>query len=428
MKKTLLFLAICTLLFTPFTKAQNVSTLAGSGAFGFNDGQGVLAQFNSAYGACIDASGNIYVADTYNYRIRKITPTGSVTTLAGSGINNSVDGTGTGASFMNPTSVCVDQSGNVYVTESTQPRIRKISPSGVVTTLAGNGMVGSTDGPGNLASFNSMGGICVDVSGTIYVADGSNRKVRMVSPTGSVTTIAGNSGPAGYVDGIGSGASFTYLSAICISSTGDLYVADANKIRKVTVTGTVTTIAGTGTVGSLDGLGSSASFNYPQGICADGSNNLYVSDTENHLIRKIDPSGLVSTLAGTGSSGSTDGFGTSASFNRPFDVCVDASGNLFVADFNNAKIRKIDFTASGIFDQDAFAKQVVIFPNPAQNYIQVYSSAKINSVKIYDLNGNTVLSIEKEVAGIDIGALSAGFYFIESTTAESIIKQKFIKQ
>ena len=201
MKKKLSIL-IFTLTSTFFLKSQNVSTFAGSSGAGSNDGQGVLAKFNGPYGTCCDASGNIYIADTYNHKIRKITSTGLVTTVAGSGTLGSVDGIGSNASFASPASICVDQIGNLYVGDITEPKIRKISTSGVVTTLAGSGMVGSADGLGALASFNSIGGVCVDASGDLYVADGGNKKIRKVSPSGNVTTLAGNSGPASYIDGV----------------------------------------------------------------------------------------------------------------------------------------------------------------------------------------------------------------------------------
>ncbi|MDD2789857.1 MAG: SMP-30/gluconolactonase/LRE family protein [Sulfurimonas sp.] len=324
-----------------------VTTLAGSGSAGFANDTGPDALFSTPLGVAVDSSGNVYVADYGNHIIRKITSAGVVTTLAGSGNIGSADGTGTAASFKYPEGVAVDSSGNVYVTDYIDHKIRKITSAGVVTTLAGSGTAGSSNGTGEAASFNNPNGVAVDSSGNVYVADSSNNKIRKITSAGVVTTLAG-SGSYGSVDGSGLAASFSTPDGIAVDASGNIYMADTNshKIRKITSAGVVTTLAGSGTAGSNDGTGTATSFNKPAGVTVDGNGNIYVADTENNIIRKITSAGVVTTLAGSVNSGSIDGSGTVASFMQPYGITVDRSGNLYVGDTFNHKIRKITQTTN----------------------------------------------------------------------------------
>ncbi|MCP5502449.1 MAG: hypothetical protein H7A25_21305 [Leptospiraceae bacterium] len=268
--------------------AGDVTTLAGSGTAGSADGTGTAASFDFPMGIAVDTSGNIYVADFNNNKIRKISSSGEVTTLAGSGTAGSADGNGTAASFNTPQGVTVDASGNIYVADSGNYKIRKVTSSGVVTTLAGSGSSGSADGNGTAASFNTPQGVTVDASGNIYVADSGNYKIRKVTSSGVVTTLAG-SGSSGSADGSGTAASFSFSQGITVDANGNVYVADSynNKIRKITSAGVVTTLAGSGTVGSADGNGTAASFSSPFGIAVVSSGVVYVADRDNNRIRKI---------------------------------------------------------------------------------------------------------------------------------------------
>jgi len=362
-----------------------VSTFAGSGIQGYLDGQSTLARFNSPRGIAIDDSGNVYVADNGVIRkitaigvstfagsgpgtassignpiglafdtsgnlyvadegtnmIKKITPSGLVSTLAGSSTSGSSNGKGTAASFFEPSGVTVDDSGNVYVADSYNYMIRKITPGGLVTTLAGSGFPGSTNGQGTAASFNFPTGVVVDASGNVYVTDSGNNEIRKITPGGLVTVFAGST-TSGHSDGQGSSASFNNPRDIVIDEAGSLYVADTNNdiIRKITSTGLVSTILA-GTFWSTDGQGIAASLSGPKGVAIDGSGNVYVADYLNNEIRKITSGGFVSTLAGSTIPGSTDGIGAAASFDGPTGVAVDVSGNVYVADAGNNKIRKI---------------------------------------------------------------------------------------
>jgi streptogramin lyase len=338
------------------TQAGVVTTLAGTaGARGSADGTGSAARFNWPTGVAVDGSGNVYVADSGNSTIRKITPAGAVTTLAGAAGGGSADGTGSAARFNQPNGVAVDASGNVYVADSVNRTIRKITPAGVVTTLAGTaGSWGSVDGTGSAARFSLPSGVAVDASGNVYVADRNNSTIRKITPDGVVTTFAGTAGSIGSADGTGSAARFYSPSGVAVDGTGNVYVADTynQTIRKITPAGVVTTLAGTAlSYGSADGTGSAARFWNPSGVAVDGSGNVYVADGGNNggnnAIRKITPAGVVTTFAGTaGSYGSADGTGSAARFFWPSGVAVDGSGNVYVADSSNSTVRKI--TPAGV--------------------------------------------------------------------------------
>ncbi len=332
----------------PYGRAPVVTTLAGSpGADGNADGVGVAARLSAAEGIAVDAGGNIYVADTNNNTIRKITPTGAVSTFAGkAGSHGSADGTGGNARFEFPCSVAVDSAGNVYVVDCVNCTIRKITPTGVVTTFAGRaGSSGSADGAGNIARFYFPSGVAVDSAGNVYVADSDNDTIRKITPAGLVSTLAGLAGNSGSADGTGNAARFSYPFGVAADGTGNVYVADLDNdtIRKVTPTGLVSTLAGlAGSSGSADGAGSTARFNAPAGVAVDGVGNVYVADSSNHTIRKVTPTNIVCTWAGLAeSSGSTDGTGNAARFSYPFGVAVDSSGNVYVVDSENHTIRKV---------------------------------------------------------------------------------------
>jgi sugar lactone lactonase YvrE len=328
-------------------ESYTFTTLAGlrEPGPGFHDGSGNNARFNLPTGIVVDSAGYLYVADISNHTIRKISPSGMVMTLAGmAGSAGSSDGTGSGARFMLPQNLALDSAGNVYVADAGNHVIRRITPSGTVTTIAGvAGAAGSADGAGAAARFFLPSDLAVSADGTIYVADTENHVIRKITAAGVVSTLAGSVDQAGNANGTGSAARFAYPQGITIDIAGDLLVADTynHLIRKVTTAGVVTTVAGTGSAGHVDGIGSAAKFEYPYGVAVDRAGAIYVADSRNHVIRKI-VSGTVSTLCGAaGVFGSEDGTGQAARFSSPLGLSADGEGNIYVADTYNHLVRKV---------------------------------------------------------------------------------------
>lgn len=319
-------------------------TVAGGATAGFADGTGTAALFGNPSGITKDASGNLYIADRNNNRIRKITPDGVVTTFAGSGSGGAiVNGTGTAAGFYTPYGITSDAAGNLYVGEYSNQAVRKISPAAVVTTLAGNGIAGNQNGTGTAATFNQPVGLAVDASGNVFIADYINHLIRKITPAGVVTTFAG-SGIAALTDGTGTAAAFNGPIALAFDAGGNLIVADYlnHAVRKITPAGAVTTIAGNGTAGYADATGAAARFNRPAGLAVDASNNIFICDAQNNRIRKITSAGVVTTLAGSGNAAFADGTGTAAEFNYPIGLCADfTNSTLYIADIFNNRIRKL---------------------------------------------------------------------------------------
>ena len=272
--------------------SRDVTTFAGGGSSGASqDGNGTAASFWGLSGLALDAAGNAYAAEFSGNRIRKITPAADVTTLAGNGAIGSLDGHGTSATFNVPSSVATDAAGNIYVLEFFGAVVRKITPAGDVTTLAGSGTAGFADGTGSAASFGNAYGIATDAAGNVYVADSSNNRIRKITPGGVVTTLAG-SGAIGAADGAGGSASFSAPGGLTVDSDGTLYVADTGNslLRKITPAGVVSTIAGQpGVLGAQNGIGAAATFARPFGVAVDAGGTLYVADTFGNLIRKVTP-------------------------------------------------------------------------------------------------------------------------------------------
>lgn len=403
-----------------------VSTFAGTGVAGFGDGPKAIATFNRPAGIAVDAGGNLYVTDSGNHAIRKITPAGNVFTLAGGGSPGFVDGRGTSAKFAEPVALAVDPAGNVYVADSRNNAIRKITPGGVVTTLAGTGeccmttefarplgiavdaagnlfvshikdarnailkitpagvrtVVYTSPGPydfaaygvavdndGNVYTGDPGGnrvqkitpdgqistlagdiarptGLAVDAAGNVIVASYGNNAILKVTPAGAVSTIAGRS--SGFADGVGTSALFNRPGSVAVDAGGVTFVADTanHLIRRISPTGAVTTFAGDGTAGFSNGIGRAATFNTPTALALDSAGSLYVADSKNNAIRKITADGTVTTFAGSGVAGFASGTGLVASFNSPTHLAVDAAGNVYVSDAGNIAVRKV--SAAGV--------------------------------------------------------------------------------
>ncbi|EDY19525.1 Peptidase S53 propeptide [Chthoniobacter flavus Ellin428] len=332
-----------------------ISTLAGQVLTqGTADGTGTAAQFGYPSGVAVDSSGNIYVADFNNDTIRKITPGGTVTTPYGQpGVIGATNGTGTNATFNTPNGVAIDSANNIYVADSGNSAIRKITPGRVVSTLAGQpGLSGSADGT-TKALFNNPQGVAVDSAGNVYVADTTNETIRKITPAGVVSTLAGTAGTVGYADGAGAAAIFNGPSSVAVDSAGNVYVADLYNfvVRKITPGGVVTTPYGqAGMPGRLDGIGTAALFNAPIGVAVDANNNLYITDSQippdltststgNNLVRRVNAAGVVSTIAGAGSTGSADGTGNVAQFYSLQAAAINSAKVVYLADTFNQTIR-----------------------------------------------------------------------------------------
>ena len=464
-----------------------VSTYAGTGVSGSDNGTINNATFLFPQSIVFDSQSNMYVSEIGGGKslIRKITPSGVVSTLAGD-IQGYIDGTGISANFTQILGMGVDSSDNIYAADFTNNKIRKITPTGDVTTYAGSGTFqgsqNGTDGTVSTATFGEPAGILFDSSSTMYVADYNTSKVRKITTSGNVSTFAG-SYPNGFANGNGTNAKFYGLQGICMDSFSNIYVTESvnNRIRKITPSGDVTTFAGTGTAGADDGNVNIASFNNPLSICMDKIGNFYVADYSNAKIRKITPSGTVSTYAGTGVVGNNDGLASMATFGYPGAIAFNNFGDLFVADDYNHKIRKISkcgFTiypplpAGLIFDAitgtisgtptqvippttftvtannligscvttlilstsnlatDTFETQgFKIYPNPAKTILNIQSNnnVTIDKVILTDMTGKKVMETTQTNA-INIEALSSGMYIIQAYSADAKHQSKFIKE
>jgi len=322
----------------------NFAGLAGTS--GTNDGTGTTARFSHPYGVAVDPGGNVFVADYDNHTIRKITSSGVVSTVAGAATQvGANDNTGGAARFYHPFGLALDSATNLYIADSYNHTIRKMTPATVVTTIAGTaGVPGSLNATGTAAQFNYPTGVAVDAATNVYVADQGNHTIRMITPGGAVTTLAGSAGQSGSDNGFQNFARFTFPYGVTADAGGTVYVADTGNqlIRRIIPGGFVTTLAGSaGFSGSADGNGTSAQFAQPSALALDSAGNIYVADTFNSTIRKVTPGGDVITLAGSaGQNGSTNGVGTAARFTYPIGVALDPAGRVIVGDSSNNRISK----------------------------------------------------------------------------------------
>jgi uncharacterized protein (TIGR03437 family) len=359
-----------------------ITTVVGNGEFGFSgDGGPAVSASLLPNGVAVDASGNLYIVDVSNYRVRKISPGGIITTVAGNGtpglsgdggpatsaslsLNSSFLASGLVPLGVAPCGVAVDASGNLFIADTNNNVVRKVSASGIITTVAGNGVFGlggfggpatGDGGPATAASLGKPSGVAVDASGNLFIAETASNRIRKVSPSGIITTAAGN----GYFGFAGDGgpapsASLDLPTGVAVDGSGNLFIAEYGneRIRKVSSSGIMTTVAGNGTSsfsGGFSGDGgpaTSASLNVPTGVAVDPSGNLFIADQSNNRIRKVSPDGVINTFAGGGSSGLGDGGpATSASLSYPVAVAVDASGDLFIADSFDNRVREVAVSA-----------------------------------------------------------------------------------
>ena len=333
-----------------------ITTVAGSGTDGFlgDGGAAVTAWLNYPSGVAVDASGNIYIADKYNNRLRKVDTDGIITTVAGNGSGNHCgDGSAApSACLYRPSEVVVDTTGNIFIVDSSNARIRKVDMEGIITTVAGGGMATAENQPATSFGLTIPTGIALGVLGDFFIVDRGRQQIMKVDTSGYLTFAAG-SGTAGYREsGLPAlSAQLNGPNGVVVDSLGNLYISDTqnNRIRKVDTAGFITTVAGNGTpgFGGDGGPGGLASIYFPVGIAVDIAGNLYFADKYNHRIRKVDTSGIITTVAGdgTGGYGGDGGDATSAQIYFPDDVAVDPSGGFYISDTLNHRIRKVN--ASG---------------------------------------------------------------------------------
>jgi uncharacterized protein (TIGR03437 family) len=360
MKMTIRLLAVSFCAVSLFAQtAGSINTIAGTGAalFSGDGGLATAAGINVAVDVSADRAGNLFIADQFNHRIRKISKNGAISTVAGTGVPgySGDGGLAVNAQINTPTGIFADSAGNLYIAEPGNQRIRKVDSSGIITTLAGNGSKGYSGdgGPAIGATLFNAVRVAVDLSGNVLVADQSNHRIRRVTPAGIITTIAGNGAgtpAAGAFSGDGGAAvnaSLNNPTALAVTTSGVIYIADQfnHRIRKITPDGIINTVAGNGTPGfSGDGGPAvSASLNFPGGLTVDTAGNIYFNDDINYRTRRISAAGTISTIAGNGVAGfaGDGGAATAASLNGNFGVTLDVSGNLYIADSTNNRIREV---------------------------------------------------------------------------------------
>ena len=346
------------------TPSGVITTVAGVGTQGFSGDGGLAAdaQLGLPTGLTVDGAGSLFFVDFHNYRIRQITPSGVITTVAGNGTYgfSGDGGSATAAQLGNPSSVAVDRAGNLFIADTDNQRIRKVSPDGVINNVAGSGPVG----PCIEAGFSGDGGrataaelsyparVVVDGAGNLLIADTGNGRIRNVRPDGVISTVAGTgSGVGANFSGDGGSATAAQLGApsgVAVDTAGNLFIAGNNRVRKVNLAGIISTVAGIGTFSGDGGAASSALLNYPTAVAVDRLGNLFLADSGNYRIRKVTPAGIISTVAGNGGYGFSGdgGLASDAQLGWPASVAVDGAGNLFIADSNNYRIRKV--TPAGI--------------------------------------------------------------------------------
>jgi hypothetical protein len=337
-----------------------ITTVAGSGTYGFSGdgGPATDAGLSSPYGVAVDAAGNLYIADAGNSRVRKVSTSGTITTVAGSGTYgfSGDGGPATNAALSSPQGVALDAAGNLYIADAHNSRVRKVSTSGTITTVAGNGTFGFSGdgGPATDAGLNSPVGVTVDAAGNLYIADSGNHRVRKVSTSGTITTVAGD-GTFGFSGdgGPATNASLNIPYGVAVDAAGNLYIADPgnSRVREVAasvpplLSGTISTVAGDGTQGfSGDGgPATDAGLSGPYGVAVDAAGNLYIADPGDSRVRKVSTSGTITTVAGNGTTGFSGDGGpaTNAGLSRPSGVAVDAAGNLYIADWGDSRVRKV---------------------------------------------------------------------------------------
>ena len=343
----------------PALSQGNIATIAGNGsaAFSGDGGPATAAGLNHPRTLVIDSNGNLYISDVDNLRIRRVTPAGIISTVAGNGLPGSSGdgGPAVNASLSSMLGLALDNAGNLYIADAGNRRVRKVTPAGIISTIAGTGVQGSSGdgGPATSAQLNTPASVLFS-AGNLYISDSSNQRIRRVSSDGTITTIAGN-GVTGFSGdgGPATGAALAFPLGMAMDSVGNLYFADGNnnRVRRISPAGVITTVAGNG-VGHFagdQGPAVSASLDVPEDVAFDTAGNLYIADAGNNRVRKVDGSGLITTLAGMAENGFSGDGGpaTQAMLDFPWGLATDATGNVYVADRVNNRVRVVSGSLTG---------------------------------------------------------------------------------
>jgi hypothetical protein len=417
--------------------AQTISTIAGTGSAGYSGdgGTATSAQLNGPFGIAVDNSGNVYIADRNNNRLRKIDAAGTITTIAGTGTAgyNGDGGLATAAQLNALCGIAVDAAGNIYIADKGNSRIRKINSAGIITTIAGNSSAGYS-GDGGLATsaqINNPRGVAIDAAANIYIADAGNHAVRRIDAGGVITTIAGT-GTSGFSGDGGPAISAQLYGPYSVipDMLGNIFIADVDneRIRKISPTGIISTVAGNGTAGySGDGGPAIAAALYePINIAADSFGSLYVADAWNARIRKISPSGTITTIAGNGTPGYSGDGGPAiaAQINNPYGITIKANA-LYISENANHRIRYVSNVTS-VSTQPQIQSSTVVFPNPSagQFTLQINTPAIVtSSVELVSINGAKIYSFAYTTNHPIVvkPELPAGIYFLRATTGNELL-------
>ncbi|MGZ3863093.1 MAG: NHL domain-containing protein [Bacteroidia bacterium] len=447
MKNRCFFLFGLTLLALTTIKAQSgiINTVAGNGVNGYSGdgGPATSAKLSQPSAVALDTSGNLYITDLDNSRIRKVDKNGIMSTFAGTGTwgYSGDGGLATNAQLADCFGIATDLVGNVYFTSANCHCVRKVDTSGIISTIIGNGVQGYSgdEGPAISASLNAPYGIFVSSFGNVYFSDPGNNCIRVVNTSGIISTVAGN-GTQGYSGdgGLATVATLSSPTGICLDGQGNMYIMDSGneRIRKVDINGVISTFAGNGMGGySGDGgIATNAGISVGDGLCVDSWGNLYFADTHNMRVRMINTNGIISTIAGNGGMNLSGDGGPAinASIYLPYGINFDRSGNLYIADLNNYVVRKV--TGAVGINNSSLKNDSKIYPNPtSQNLnIEIQNPTGIEQLKITDVLGkdlrNETLDLRQGKESIDVSQLQNGIYFLTFKAGNTSSTQKFIVQ
>jgi len=419
--------------------AQIINTIAGSGTHGSaGDGSSALtAQFKYPQGVAVDGAGNVYVCDNANSKVRKISTSGIITTFAGTGVGGDTgDGGPATAAKCLPMAIAADAAGNVYIADYQNNKIRKVNTSGIITTIAGTGFGGLYgDGDGGAATaakLNTPRGIAVDAAGNVYIAEELNHAVRKISTSGIITTIAGT-GTYGYSGdgGPATAAKIDHPWGLAVDAAGNVYVSDnfSYSIRKISTSGIITTVAGIGAYSSAgnNGPATAAGLGGVAGVAVDAAGNIYMTDEVTSRIRMVNTAGIITNVAGGNGLGYSGDGGpaTAAKLYSPLGVAIDAAGDLYIADTENDRIRKVTGIPTAVAQTDNTAGVLSVYPNPTDGSFTV--KGKLNNKKqhtvLMDVRNATGISVYQKELAISNGllehqvalpaSLPAGNYFLK---------------